>query len=50
VRDEEGAVPRFLLAYRGGSVPDPEQQAEVMNAWFAWFAGGSIEVGETIDI
>jgi hypothetical protein len=34
---EEGAMPRFLLAYHGGSVPDPELQEEVMNAWFAWF-------------
>ena len=28
---------KFLLAYHGGSVPDPDAQEEVMTAWFAWF-------------
>jgi hypothetical protein len=30
-------MPRYLLAYHGGSVPDPEHEQDVMNAWFAWF-------------
>ena len=29
---------KFVLAYRGGSVPEsPEQQEAVMSAWTSWF-------------
>jgi hypothetical protein len=29
---------KYLLAYRGGSMPEtPEAQAQVMSAWTAWF-------------
>ena len=31
---------KYLLAYRGGSVPQTEEeQAAVMDAWMAWFGG-----------
>ncbi len=31
-------MPKFLFAYHGGSVPQTEaEQAEVMQAWGAWF-------------
>jgi hypothetical protein len=37
-------MPKYVLAYHGGSVPDPEQETEVMNAWFSWFG----ELGDAI--
>jgi len=44
--EKEGAsVPKFLLAYHGGGMPESqEEQAKVMAAWGAWFgsAGGAI--------
>lgn len=39
---------KYLLAYHGGGIPEtPEQQAEVMAAWEAWYAalGASIVDG-----
>jgi hypothetical protein len=31
-------MPKYLLAYKGGSTPDsPDEQEAVMNAWTSWF-------------
>jgi len=35
---EENAMPKYVLAYHGGSMPESEaEQAAVMAAWGAWF-------------
>jgi hypothetical protein len=35
---EENAMPKYVLAYHGGSMPETEaDQAAVMGAWGAWF-------------
>jgi hypothetical protein len=37
---EENAMPKYVLAYHGGSMPESEaDQAGVMAAWGAWFGG-----------
>jgi hypothetical protein len=45
---EEAAVSDFLLVYRGGSMPEgEEEQAKVMQAWTQWFGdlGGALKDG-----
>jgi hypothetical protein len=38
-------MPKYVLAYYGGSMPDdPAQQEQVMTAWMNWFGG----LGESI--
>jgi hypothetical protein len=38
-------VPRYLLAYHGGSMPETEaEQAHVMRAWTTWYT----ELGEAV--
>lgn len=38
-------MPKYLFTYHGGSMPETEeQQAEVMNAWGAWYG----EIGEAL--
>lgn len=35
---ETSSVANFVLVYSGGSLPDsPAEQAQVMDAWMAWF-------------
>ncbi len=52
-------MPKYVLAYHGGSgMPESEaEQAEIMEAWGAWFAGmgdavvdGGNPVGRTITV
>jgi hypothetical protein len=45
---EEADVTDFLLVYRGGSMPETqEEQAKVMDAWTQWFGqlGGALKDG-----
>ena len=30
-------MPKFVLAYHGGAMPAPAEQAAFMEAWGAWF-------------
>ena len=51
-------MPKYVLAYHGGSVPETEaEQAEVMAAWGAWFealgpaiADGGNPIGAAVTI
>jgi hypothetical protein len=38
VDQEEDRIPKYVLAYYGGGMPEtPEEQAKVMQAWGEWF-------------
>jgi hypothetical protein len=45
---EEAEMANFLLVYRGGSMPETEEeQAKVMDSWTSWFGqlGGALKDG-----